>query len=54
MGMSSSQYLLTKAISLVLVPRNAGDVHVYSQGWCDTTLRWRAALGTLEFSYRAL
>jgi hypothetical protein len=34
-----SQYLPTKPISLALVPRNAGDVHVYRHG------RWSVAIG---------
>jgi hypothetical protein len=34
-----SQYLPTKAISLVLGTRNAGDVHVYRHG------RWSVAIG---------
>ena len=44
-----SQSLLTKAISLALVPRNAGDIHVYRHGRCSVAISAAGGLEALEF-----
>src|SRR5829696_5993311 len=46
---SWSQYLLAKAISLVLIFRNAGDVHVYRHGRWSVTISAAGGLEALEF-----
>src|SRR5215208_3241612 len=49
---SWSQYLLAKAISLVLISRNAGDVHVYRHGRWSVAISAAGGLEALEFVQR--
>ena len=46
---SWSQHLPTKAISLVLIFRNAGDVHVYRHGGRALPSARRGGLEALQF-----
>jgi len=46
---SWSQHLPTKAISLVLIFRNAGDVHIYRHGRWSVTISAAGRLEPLKF-----